>query len=461
MSRLASENPPESMLVLIVGLVIGCSAAPTQLVVVVHTDFAVPAELDSVRFEITGPAERVQTVEQSVGGLEDPAFPLTLGLTANDGALGPYRVEVIGRSAGNAVVRQVRRASMTAEAAVRIDMFLSRACAAEVCGDGQTCDRGRCTSIDVRPRPWDGQTDGGAMNVDAEVDDASRADAGAMDATRDGTDDNDAFIPDAPTGEDGAVMDAAPTDAAPIDTGPADMGPADMGPADTGPDSGEPDDGCSDLPAATTLFCDGFEHGLDPWNSTTEENGTLLLATRTAYRGRQALRARTTAPGARALAQARFAPVIRGDLWVRAYFRLGAGQTLNESGLIYLFEEFDPFQGVLAALRTTTPYFFVEPDTYQEGGTIIPGEWFCMELHVRIDEEGDVELFVNGRSVAQTRTASTMLSSPYRHVNVGIDPAGAAQTDPVVLHVDEVAIGTVRMPCDSIGGSSRTPEGSR
>src|SRR5688500_12422964 len=101
------------LLPVLAALAIACSS-PTELVVVVDSDLAVPAELDAVRVRITGPSGRAMDATQSLGGTADPPLPLTLGVTSAAGSLGPIDVDVEGLLDGAAVVERTARTSLLA-----------------------------------------------------------------------------------------------------------------------------------------------------------------------------------------------------------------------------------------------------------------------------------------------------------------------------------------------------------
>jgi hypothetical protein len=132
-------------------LVAGCSATPlTQLIVVVDTDYAVPAELDTIAIGVVGPEmpEDPVRVAPAIIGL-----PVTLGLVHRGGVLGPITVSVEGELGGSARVRRVVRTSFVASESRVLWVDLLRACDGPICTDVETtCLAGSCGGIDVDPR---------------------------------------------------------------------------------------------------------------------------------------------------------------------------------------------------------------------------------------------------------------------------------------------------------------------
>jgi hypothetical protein len=184
---------------LLVSLALGCAQPLTELVVVVDTDYAVPAGLDAVVLEVEGPdaAEAPVRVRPAEVGL-----PITLGLVHRGGLLGPVRVTAVGERGGVALVRRQARTSFLPHERRELRLLLLRGCEDARCGGDTTCVPGGCAGIDVDPAtlpPFDGT--------------ATRSDVGPG---------------------DGGLADVGPGDGGPGDGGPADAPPS----ADTG---AEPD----------------------------------------------------------------------------------------------------------------------------------------------------------------------------------------------------------------------------
>ena len=135
---------------------LSCSSTATQLVVVVDTDYAVPSELDAVRFEVTGPAGMAQTVTQRVGDEGDPDLPLTLTLVPAGDALGPVSITVTGLRGTTELVERRAVATLERGESSTLTLFLGRVCAGADCGAG-TCRCGDCGALDEDTlEPWRG-----------------------------------------------------------------------------------------------------------------------------------------------------------------------------------------------------------------------------------------------------------------------------------------------------------------
>lgn len=164
---------------------LGCSPNPTELLVVVESDLAVPAQLDEIVVVITHP-DGVQTRESMAAlGPAEPGLPRTLAMVHEGGPLGPYRVVVQGRLGG---VTQVERAGELTFVAGEIRIWrvvLAGVCRGVACPDA-TCDGGACRAVAVGEAELEGYDpdvprDGGfdaAAPMDAGVDASPEVDAG-------------------------------------------------------------------------------------------------------------------------------------------------------------------------------------------------------------------------------------------------------------------------------------------
>lgn len=146
-------------LVAFVGLA-GCEVDPTEIVVVVHSDLAVPSELDGIRVYVDGPVHEVDagTYDVAVGEL-----PVTFGVApANGKASSKVMVEVTARHADAEPFRTWARTTFIEHRVLQLDLWLARRCIVEAagCGPEQTCGRDGCQNPDVDPRTlpdFDGQ----------------------------------------------------------------------------------------------------------------------------------------------------------------------------------------------------------------------------------------------------------------------------------------------------------------
>lgn len=161
-------------------LAVGCNARPvTEVVVVVHTTYAVPAELDGVSITVARAGSGTTT---STGAWTDASQPRVLGLVHDGGALGPIDVSVAGMLRATALVERQASFSFVRGEIRRLDLWLVPECAAELraCRGAETCDPGpTCRDPQAGPAelaPWTGSVAG----LDASVaEDTAALDAGA------------------------------------------------------------------------------------------------------------------------------------------------------------------------------------------------------------------------------------------------------------------------------------------
>ncbi|MDQ3037751.1 MAG: hypothetical protein M3Y87_35485, partial [Myxococcota bacterium] len=131
----------------------GCgSDERTQLVVVVETDMAVPAQLASVRAEITGCADCAH--EFALDGAGAVSMPFSFGVAPQDGdASRTIELVVEGRGpAGAALVRRVVRTGFVAGRTVLLRVRLEADCIGMLaCAAETTCIAGACRDDFVDP----------------------------------------------------------------------------------------------------------------------------------------------------------------------------------------------------------------------------------------------------------------------------------------------------------------------
>jgi hypothetical protein len=143
---------------------LACASPPAQIVVVVDTDLNVPAEVDAIRVEATGPGGELRVARGFVRSGAD--LPGTVTLVQRGGPRGPIRVRAIAEREGDAIVERSAVVRFVAGEIRVLRLRLDRVCLGVACG-AQTCVAGACTdpTIDVLD-PYDGVLgrDGGALN---------------------------------------------------------------------------------------------------------------------------------------------------------------------------------------------------------------------------------------------------------------------------------------------------------
>lgn len=217
-------------------LTCACSAPPTQLVVVVDSDFAVPEELTTVEVEVfdaAGETVSGTTFALAPRGEGQPArfpLPLSFGVVPQGGdASRRVRVVVRGKTATDRIM--VQRAATTGfleGRSLALPMFLLRSCAAVMCPDGQTCTERGCADEERPPETLPPVRPG--EELDGSLPDAAAADSGATDG-----------------------------EAGPVDGGRGDGGRGDGGARDGGGDAGRDAGACT--PSAE--LCNGVDDDCD------------------------------------------------------------------------------------------------------------------------------------------------------------------------------------------------------
>lgn len=145
--------------VAVLGLVAGCGqSAPTQLIVVVDTDYVIPSGLDTITIDVTGPDGMRHHEQQMITSAAQ--LPLTLTLVPAGSALGPVRVEAQGLHGGTWRVTRTAQVTLVAQQTLTLPLFLLHACEGQTCGGdaSRTCgDNGSCQAVETPLLPWSGQ----------------------------------------------------------------------------------------------------------------------------------------------------------------------------------------------------------------------------------------------------------------------------------------------------------------
>jgi len=129
----------------------GCAAGLTELVVVVESDLAVPAQLDEVVVEVSGATAGAERATARLDGAGAVPLPVTLGLRPAGGASGPVSVRVAGYRAGTEFVATRVRTRFVEGRRILLRVVLRGACVGVVCEGGATCREGACTDDFVDP----------------------------------------------------------------------------------------------------------------------------------------------------------------------------------------------------------------------------------------------------------------------------------------------------------------------
>jgi hypothetical protein len=172
---------------------VGCKSPRTEIIVVVDTDLAVPAELDRIIFEVVSPEGRMETASA------DPAsaLPAFLGVVHTAGPLSPLEVRVVGRVGGADIVERRARLAFQADRTVVLQMNLLGSCAGAMsrCGPGETCAESGCRPVavgDEELSPWGGSPPG--LDAGTPADASPDVDGGTPEVCNGMDDDGDSMV---------------------------------------------------------------------------------------------------------------------------------------------------------------------------------------------------------------------------------------------------------------------------
>ena len=73
--------------------------------------------------------------------------------------------------------------------------------------------------------------------------------------------------------------------------------------------------------------------------------------------------------------------------------------------------------------------------------------WVCVALHAVVASDGFFEAYLDGQRVARTEDGNTVPATGFTAAEFGVHYVDYRQ-GPVVVYVDDVAVGTERIGCD-------------
>ena len=138
---------------------LGCVAPVTEVMVVIDSDLAPGADVDSVRVVVTREGAASAPTHDVVYDLRSGRFALpgTIGVVVRDGTdRTPLAVTVTASRGGREVLAVRATGAPTTDAVARLDVFLARRCldaTATACGRGTVCGRTGCEPIAKDPLP--------------------------------------------------------------------------------------------------------------------------------------------------------------------------------------------------------------------------------------------------------------------------------------------------------------------
>ncbi|AKF06272.1 right-handed parallel beta-helix repeat-containing protein [Sandaracinus amylolyticus] len=195
-----------SALVLAALALVACDAAPTALYLVVDTELAVPAEVDTLTIRVA--REDGDPVLREID-LAASQRPVRVRIDPREDAQdAPIRIALAVRRGGDDVVTRTIATRFVRGSVRVLAVLLERACVAPSCGDERTCVAGDCVPPELDPTTlpvWDPRDEP----------DLPTRDAGAMDAAT--SDDDDAGITDVDAGPPDAWIDPESRSVANVD----------------------------------------------------------------------------------------------------------------------------------------------------------------------------------------------------------------------------------------------------
>ena len=191
-----------AFVLLLATVLASCTPGPTQLVVVVDTDLAIPSALDDVEIRVSSDTGVMEEQHQPLSSRL--LLPLTLGVVTDGEFLGPILVVARGTLDGALVVERSARVTLVRGETRMLRLHLVASCVGVACARGESCGENGCEDIDIAELPpWPGMPptlprDAGmdARAVpDAPLPDAPGLDVGPIDARMpsDAPDPPDAF----------------------------------------------------------------------------------------------------------------------------------------------------------------------------------------------------------------------------------------------------------------------------
>ncbi len=147
---------------LAIAFVIGCTREPTQLVVVLDSDLAVPSELDALQVHVEGRGVEESRGPFSLEGIGREELPVSFGVAPEGRDAGrSVTVRLSGWLDGVERLSTFARTGFVAHERLRLDLFLARRCLTDApeCAPGQTCGEDGCEDPYRDPKSlprWDG-----------------------------------------------------------------------------------------------------------------------------------------------------------------------------------------------------------------------------------------------------------------------------------------------------------------
>ena len=221
-------------------------------------------------------------------------------------------------------------------------------------------------------------------------------------------------------------------------------------------DGDNPGDGALDVTACDdglpgVVFCEDFEGTPQLPGAEAQAPSFVTPDTTNPYRGARSLHSRVTRTNEQSwLVGSPLANLTSGELYARWYlFVPGAPQSIDIAS-VHIIEQVAPFDGFHLGINGGGIYAINRNMT---GSGVQPiafprDRWVCIQVRIVIAAtNGSIETWIDEAVGPTTLNADTSPAAGFRNLHAGIYSA-VPNTVPLDVWTDEVALGTMPIPCD-------------
>jgi hypothetical protein len=214
------------------------------------------------------------------------------------------------------------------------------------------------------------------------------------------------------------------------------------------------DDACSAHHAA--LMCSGFEQpDLSEWSEVLiESDAHIEQSDARAHSGAGSLFAESTGAKSSAVVAKEFAPLMAGELYLRAYVYVPDNLPTHTMNILFLgdYATPDPFRGVDLNLEDGALSIYVpasRPDRVTSTTLVIPRDhWFCLQIALTVSSNaGAITVRVDGDVALEQKNMNTRSSGGVHLLRAGIDWS-SGQTERFDFNLDDLVLDTVSIDCN-------------
>jgi hypothetical protein len=229
-----------------------------------------------------------------------------------------------------------------------------------------------------------------------------------------------------------------------------------IGYAEEGGRAPEPDASVS--ACASALVCAGFEGELaSEWPNPIIDNAASIdTSTVQAHSGASSLHATSSGPMSRAAVVRDFPAQHAGDLYVRAWVYIPAGEPTQIMNFMFVGDDVasnETFEGVDFNLDQDALELFLplhDPSRFTSTVTLPRARWSCLRAHVSLsDTAGAVETYVDDALALQVQGLDTVPDGGMRQFRAGVDWS-SEQTSFFEIYIDDVLVSLHELGCDDI-----------